>query len=483
MALRVSLQIDGDSSGAEAAAKGASEAVKGLGKDATDAAKGLEDAFKKAAGAAGNMAGAAQAAGAANDNLVGKATGMVGLLDQVAQKTLGADNAFAKLTAGAVNVAKGVGAIGPMVGTIGLLSGGLGIAATAASTFFAIVNNGNAAATIGTQDHERLVDRLRGAYSGAAKEAKKLFDATRDLRIVQLGTEIGNLKAERDSIVRDVISDFDKRRQAYTSPFTTLTVQRFTGFDAQADAFNRLAGSIKGLRDTDPDLTRIQQQLGGVGRAAGDSGSEISKAAEKYGTWLDQAQEVDKKLKDRENARAFLTGTATPKQADDFLNQGKAAATAATEFDRMAKALSRQIVVQEAEAASVGKSAGEQTKLRDQMLLVEAAQRSGLDAAGKYAAAIDAIAGRAGAAGQKLAEMQIRSNAAFDLSQLGRNASEQSIAGILRGAYGDNVDAVMNGAIAGTLRFNAAMADLKNTTLDVARGAMADFRSEIVAVF
>ena len=47
------------------------------------------------------------------------------------------------------------------------------------------------------------------------------------------------------------------------------------------------------------------------------------------------------------------------------------------EFERMTKSLERQAAAQEAETAAVGKSVGEQAKLRAQLLLMEAARQAG----------------------------------------------------------------------------------------------------------
>jgi len=484
MALRVSLQIDGDSSGAEQAAKATSEAVKAIGKDAADAAKGLEDAFNKASGAGEKAAMTAKAFGAANDNVSSTSTNLVGLLDQVAQKTLGADNAFAKMTGGINNVVKSVASIGPMVGTVGLLSGAFGIAVTVANTLFSIINSGSTQAGVATESHRQLVDRLKDAYFGAEKEAKKLFDTTRNLRIIQVGAELDDLKKQRSDLGKNLLSDFDKQRQAYSVPFYGLTGERFAGFDAQKKAFDQLSGAVDSLRAGitagSPDFTKFQKIIGDVGASAEGSTPEVQKAVKAYGEWADKAQSLGSDIQSRQDWMDFLKGVASPETVARLKGTSAATGQVANEFDRMTKALTRQIIVQEAEAATVGKSAGEQMKFRTQMLLVEAAQRSGLDASGKYAAAIDLIASRAGAAGQKLAEMNIRSNAAFDFSQLGRSAGEQNIAGILRQAYGDNVDAYMNSAIAGTLRFNQAMLELKSTTLDVSQGIFRDFRNELM---
>lgn len=483
MALRVSLQIDGDSSGAEQAAKATSEAVKAIGKDAADAAKGLEDAFNKASGAGEKAAMTAKAFGAANDNVSSTSTNLVGLLDQVAQKTLGADNAFAKLSGGVNNVVKSVAAIGPMVGPIGLLGSMFGIAVTAATTFFSIVNSGVSQSSPALTEHARLVGVVRDAYSGAATSAGEFLKQSRAVTAFEAERNLIRLQAQLKTQATEFVADYNKRAAAYSSSFYGLDGKRSTALDEEAKGVLALKPAVDilndGIKSGAINVDAFRGKLTDVSRSALSTLPQVGDAFDNINERGKSLYDTAGKVKEANAILNLSNGTDVQKSKSTL---GIAAATgqATNEFDRMTKALTRQIIVQEAEAATVGKSAGEQMKFRTQMLLVEAAQRSGLDASGKYAAVIDLIASRAGAAGQKLAEMNIRSNAAFDFSQLGRSAGEQNIAGILRQAYGDNVDAYMNSAIAGTLRFNQAMLELKSTTLDVSQGIFRDFRNELM---
>lgn len=482
MALRVSLQIDGDASGAEQAAKSAADAVKGLGKDAGDAAKGLEDAFNRATGAADKMAGSSKAVGAANDNATSTASGLVGVLDQVAQKTLGADSAFSKLSGGVAGVVKGVASIGPMVGTVGLLTGVFGLAVTVASTFFGIVNSGGTQAARSLDEQARLVGVVREAYSGAAKAAGEFLAQSKAVTTFQLQQNSLKLKSELDHSAKGLAGDFAKRSSAFSTPFVGLDGQRSTQFDQDAANYRALQGAVDGLNASfasgSADIKGYQDELARIGTAAQKTNPELAKAAAEVLERSKDAASIADKIKQNNDALAVLNGTADKTQK---ANVGIATTTdsATASFERMLKSLQRQAAGQEAEAAAVGKSAGEAGKLRAQLLLNEAAQQAGISTAGKYAAAIDAVANRFGNAAQKAAEMQLKSGAAFDLSQLGRSSSEQGIANALRGAYGDNVDGVMNSAIANTLRFNAAMMELKGTTLEAAQGAFRDFRTEL----
>jgi len=87
--MRVSLQIDGDASGAQKAAQDASGAVTDLGKQTDAISHAIEDGFKTAVDSIEKLKNASQSAGAANDNSADSALGLAGKLSQVASSATG----------------------------------------------------------------------------------------------------------------------------------------------------------------------------------------------------------------------------------------------------------------------------------------------------------------------------------------------------------------------------------------------------------
>lgn len=471
MALRVSLQIDGDAKGAEQAAESASAAISKLGKDAEESTRGLEDVYDRVAGAAGKLANASKAQGAANDNLASSSTGVVNLLDQVAQKTLGADNVLSKLTSGTSAITKQLFSLGSAAGVIGLLSGAFGIATVAASTFYSIVNERAVAASKLLSDNERQVGLVRDAFSGAANKAGDFFVQTSNVSKLLLTLQAGALRESLQSQVGKVISGATTFGDI--GDFISKTRQVKAEFLPFEDAIFKLQA---GLKQGTPDIKAFMDEVARIGNAdpaarkAAGALIELSGESNKTATGL---RATDASLN-------VIKGSATETDRR-IIGLSKTTGDAANEYDRLTKSLQRQAAAQEAESLTVGKSAGEAAKLRAEYLLYEAAAQSGKKKTDELAASISEIGDRFGAAAQKTALATLQSNAFFDRSQLGRTASEANVAAQLRTAYGDDVNSQLNGALATSLRFNESMRELKATTLDLASGAFRDVRNEIEA--
>lgn len=131
------------------------------------------------------------------------------------------------------------------------------------------------------------------------------------------------------------------------------------------------------------------------------------------------------------------------------------------------------------EAETIGASVGQATSYAAAQNLINRAKLEGKTLTAANIAEIKREADAMGAAAQRSAEQRLQSSLGYERSQIGRSGADATVADRLRGIYGDNVDAQMDGAIAKTIRFNATMLELKSTTLDVAQGAFRDFRTEL----
>lgn len=483
--MRVSLIIDGDASGGVKAAEEQSRAIGDLGKQSETTAKAIEDGFSRASGVVEKLANSGKALGAANDNIASTTTGVVGLLDQVAQKTLGADNALSKLTSGASTVVKGLTSLGSAAGVVGMLGGVFGIVAAAATTFYSIVDSGGNKAEATLREQARLIDIVKSSYDAASGKAKNFYEQSANVTRLQIQQNLLQLQADRDKAVSGVVGDFDKRIAAFS-----VQERDFDGkikpnpYQQEADNYRALQGAVDNLRAAlaagSPDAKKFQDEIAAIGLAAAKTNPELAKEAAGVLERSKAAADFDNKIERQNASLAVLNGTATEHQKK-LLGITDAARETSNEYERLAKSLGKQAAAQEAEALTVGKSAGEAAKLRVQYLLNEAATQSGIKVTGEYAKEIDNLAGRFGKAAQAAAEAAVKSNALFDRGQLGRTALEGSVAAQLRNAYGDDIEGQLNGALATSLRFNESMRDLKSTTLDLASGAFRDIRTEIQA--
>jgi hypothetical protein len=150
-----------------------------------------------------------------------------------------------------------------------------------------------------------------------------------------------------------------------------------------------------------------------------------------------------------------------------------------TAFDRTLDSVSKSIALQEADAAAVGKNAGEHARLRVEAQLLEAALRSGLNPETvKASEQFQDLAARAEGAANALAKAKLNSDIRFERDQLGRSDTEAAVASRLRGA-GLPVD--LQSAEAGMIRFNEQLKMGKELTTDFAVGLGRDFRGALRA--
>lgn len=472
--MRVSLQIDGDSSGAVKAAEDTSAAVSDLGKQTEAISHAIEDGFKNAISSIDKFKQNAQNAGAANDNGAGSAAKFAERINQVAQAAAGADSALAKGTAGAINFAKGVGELFKTAGTVAVLGGALGLAVTTAQTFLSVINTGGADANRRLEEQARLIGVVKEGFSGAAEKADEFYRKNRDIVTLQASQALiaaqADLKKQSSSL-----SAGASGQPVFIEPFGG---EASIGFDAAKinpfqEAIDNLFASIQRGQ---PDLDTYRATVAAIGNAAAASAPEVAAQANELLRASESAAKVADEVAKYKAILAVANGTATDAQKG-LLGISTAAAATGNQFDRLSNAMLRQAAGQEAEANAAGKSVGEAAKLRAEFTLQEAARQAGIASTAELAAQIDKIANRYGEAAQKAALARLQSDAFFDRAQLGRNADDATLASQLRLAFGDTAD--LNSGIAATIRANNEMKELKSTAMDLGSGALTDLRQQI----
>ena len=485
--MRVSLQIDGDAKGAVDAAQETGRAIGDLGKQTDQITKAIEEGFNRASGAIGKT-GENKDVIAANDNAASSALGLANMLGQVAGKATDADSALGKAASGATSLAKGIGELMKGAGVVASIGTALGLALTVATTFYGIVNSGADKANKQLDEQARLVGVIKDAYRDASKTAGEFYTQSKSITLLQAQQNLIQLQAAQASAAKDIANRLSPNPLGVINGsipgeagmdnglagalFPDQSNQRFIEFQG---AFDRLTASIAAGTN---DIAGFRNEVAAIGNAAAGTNPKIAELANGILTQTKSAGDLATGVAKAQATMAVLNGTATEQQRA-LLGLSNTTNQAGSEFDRLTKAMERRAASEEAEAKTVGKSAGEAAKLRTQYLLNEAAAQSGIKVNGEYADTIDRIANRFGAAAQAAALANVRSQAAFDLSQLGRNTVDGTVAGQLRQVYGDNVEAQMNGALATSLRFNESMKDLKATTVDLGQGAFRDFRMQI----
>jgi hypothetical protein len=469
--LRVSLQIDGDASGAQKAAEATSSAVTDLGKQTDAISQAIAQGFNSAVSSVEKLKNSSQAAGAANDNAGGSALGLAGKLSQVATQAAGAESALAKGAAGAVNLATGLKGLTTATSTVGLLGGAIGIAATAATTFFSLINSGSTEAGRRLEEQARLVGLVRDAYSDATKKAGEFLTQTKAVTLFQAQQNLIGLQSDLTKKATPLVGDsnFAAATPSFAEPFGTdfaVAAQKVGPFQKAIDDLHTSIALGK------PDIAAYQESIAAIGRAAEGSNPKLAAQAAELLKNSKEAADAEIAVRKTEAVIALIGGAAT-----DAQRKLLGLTSLSDEFNRFAKSIERQAAALEADAKTAGRSAGETAKLRAEFVLTEAAQQHGITVAGEYADRIAKISDRAGQAAQQLALARLQSETAFNRDQIGRTAIDASVADQLRGAFGDKAD--LNSYQAELIRTNETLKELKGTTLEVSSGAFRDFRSEI----
>ncbi|KMO31310.1 hypothetical protein VQ03_27340 [Methylobacterium tarhaniae] len=114
---------------------------------------------------------------------------------------------------------------------------------------------------------------------------------------------------------------------------------------------------------------------------------------------------------------------------------------------------------QEAQAAAMGKTAGEAERLTTRAGLLNRATADGIPLAEENRKRIEAVAAAIGAKTQKLAERSLQRDLEFQRAQLGRTPTEQAVSAGLRPVFGDNPTSSASREYAEQIRLNASIRD------------------------
>jgi hypothetical protein len=473
MTMRVSLQIDGDAKGAEQAAAAASRAVTALGESTDAVQKRIAENFDKATGAAGKFGDAARGVAASNDNIAENVAQLAGKFGELVTKVRGAESALGATTAGAGNIARGIAEIAKSAGTMPLVIAGLGFVSTAVQTFYDIANRGSREAEKRVEEHSRLVGVLRKAYDeagGSVAEfgrkvgAVALFEAEQNLEKLRadLARQSGALVDRLTFIPSQGLSD------GSLPPGTPAAIPQTPVVRPEFGAFRTPIENFMATRDVDALATDIVA----IGRAARGANPEVVALAEEIVALSKSGRATSERVKE-------MTDLLQGKVKSSASGAATGIAAMSNEFERMIKSLHRQIAAQNAEAAAVGKSVGETARLRAEFLLLEAAQQANLPKTKELTDRVAEMANRFGDAAQKAAELRLKSDVAFEREQLGRGAMDAEVADRLRGVFGDRAGSMFDTEIAGAIRFNAQMRELKGLTMEFSSGLLRDFRAEL----
>jgi hypothetical protein len=460
--MRVSLQIDGDASGAKQAAQEASSALDALGKSAA----GTGSSIEKASGAAAGFAKSSEAAGAANDNIASSASAVSQKVAELATKVSGAQSALAKMAQGASSVGEAIGVVGRAASGISFVTAAIGAATAAYAAYQNAVSIGSKSIEQQLDDQTKLIGMIRDAYNKAKGAAGDFYEYGANATQLLLLQNAAELRKSLQTQVGGFISG--ATTYGGIGDFLSQIKQVKSELLPFEDAIFKLQ---EGFRSGAPDVKEFADQVARIGLAS----PELQKTAADLINKIKPALDLANRLSEDKSGIAVTKGQGT---ARDLGNLGITADNNAAAFERFAKAIDRQSASLEAEARTAGLSAGEAVRLRTESVLTEAAMQSGAKSAEEYADKIGKIAARAGEAAQKLAEARLQSDVAFERAQLGRSADDAAVADRLRGAFGDNAD--LNSSIAQTIRINNEMKELKATTQDLASGTFREFRTEVM---
>lgn len=476
--MRVALTIEGNAEGAVEAAEKTSRAVTDLGRISDVVSHGIEDGFKKSLAAIQEMADKAKPKLPANDNSKESALALAQQIEQVASKALGADSALAKMASGAVSVAKGVADIVRAAGPLAIIGTALAIAVTVATAFYMLTNRDGAEAERRLAEHGRLIGVMRDAYGDAANKAGAFYRQSKAVTELQAQQ---NLVAQRalladstKAAIRSIAtSDINTGQLQIRRPAELRNEDQLIGKpDPAIDAFEqKLSAIAQQLAAGTIGAEKFRDEVAALGLAAGKSTPALELWANQVLSRTAALGEQAVKTREAEAYLRVLAGTAS--DADKkLLGMAK---DSTNEFDRMTKSLQRQSAAQE--AAAVGKSAGEVARLRAEFMLKEAAEQADIKLLGAKADAAKKLADRYGEAAQRVSELKLRSDAAFERSQLGRDPTEAASADRLRSVYGDDFQSKLEGSEGAALRLNEQLRGVKESSVEfgssIAKGALA----------
>ena len=381
---------------------------------------------------------------------------------------------------------------------IGQLTGGLGLAATAATKVVSAVSPAlqfftrlsvpvaaavgaftalNAVWQTGADLLSKYADRQRELFgSNVDADLAKLtkFQDPVPLEVVNRAQELGS----RLQTAKDKLAEFAKVQLDLTDPALKLQAV-WVGI---VEAIAKGVGLLPTLGDK---MTSLAQQFGNLPfwklLASGQDQSAIIDRINAQNGTSSQQQESQDAARARGITllpQAMQGGTSFAERFSNAISdlaspqKTEAITQMRGEFERLVNSIGRSSAAMEADAKTVGQSAGEVTRLRTEFRLLEAAAQDIAKNGGKledYADSIKKVADRAGEAAAALAKAQVASQIKFDTGTLGLSRDDTRIAQQLRGLYGDDIPAALASSEAASLRFNNSIRDLKDTAEDFAK--------------
>ena len=293
MALRVALQIDGDASGATAAATQAKEAVAALPASAAAAAGQANAAVARSAtAAAGSVKLSTQQLAnmqfQLQDIAVGLASGQSPFL-VMAQQGSQIVQAFAGGTGVAVALrAVGAGIVTFVTNPLNLMVLGFGLAATAASALFSAVSSGAASTDDLLARHEELIGKIKNAWPQATEGVREYARESIAVLDTQLRADAERLRTQLAGVIRDAEAELKSFQPADALSLTFALKPEFEPFREAVAALAAEARSgtpgILGFRRavaeiaaTDPENAALQTLAGRL-LAVTDDAAEVATA-------------------------------------------------------------------------------------------------------------------------------------------------------------------------------------------------------------
>ncbi|MCF2522348.1 hypothetical protein [Bradyrhizobium sp. G127] len=161
-------------------------------------------------------------------------------------------------------------------------------------------------------------------------------------------------------------------------------------------------------------------------------------------------------------------------------NNRKKETESRNDYDRALNSIGKHISLMEADAAAIGKTAGQHEELRVKAQLTDAALRAGLAITGERAKKFDELGARAKAAADNLAFLKLQNDLLFENEQLGRSALEQTVSSRLRGA-GIDPKSAAGEMLAQQIRLNEVIKETQDISKDALKGFISDLRNGVTA--
>lgn len=359
---------------------------------------------------------------------------------------------------------------------VGLITPGralvLGFTAAAGAAYLlyrAVNDNGPSAADVLTE-HKRIIGDIKTAYADAAVSAGKFFDKSKAVTLLQAQQNLLNLQDQ-------VRKTSQKSLTSYANP---VSVPLETDVEAVADRaymgttrFNELNRAINDFAQSarsSGDVIAFRDAIASIGSAAAAANPALAKQA---GEILSNTAEMGEFAIATQKAAAGLRilqgiGTAADRVMLGLKNTTKASVSAYQQLIQRTRDRNAEL---KEEATQAGRTGNAVLALKLQHDAERAAKQSGVKV---NQTVLDQLKQELTLRTDLKAKADLRADALFDRSQLGRTPGEAGIASQLRSAKLDPATAVEE---AGILRVNQALTETRDLSRDALKGFIRDMRA------